>query len=104
MARLTTLAPRLACLRTTRQSISASVRMRGSGLQRERQRLMQANPLCVECYKQGIIRAWTQRDHIIPLCEGGEDTVRNTQGLCDECHAAKSALEETNRRGGGSSL
>ena len=78
--------------------------MRGSGLQRERDRLRQENPLCVECEKQGRITAWTQRDHIIPLADGGPDVYSNTQGLCDACHEAKSIKEDSNRRGGGASV
>ena len=30
-------------------------------------------------------------DHVIPLEKGGEDTEENCQGLCDECHKAKTA-------------
>lgn len=62
---------------------------------------MATDPLCVECEKRGIVRAWTQRDHIVPLHKGGTDEPWNVQGLCDECHAAKSAAEESNRRRGG---
>lgn len=45
------------------------------------------------CEAKGIITAATQRDHIIPLEEGGEDSDDNTQGLCDECHQGKSLQE-----------
>ncbi len=51
------------------------------------------NPLCVLCDAQGITRLATQRDHIKPLFEGGEDTDDNTQGLCEQCHDAKSEQE-----------
>lgn len=40
-----------------------------------------------------ITRLATQRDHIVPLHKGGEESDDNVQGLCDECHLAKSKLE-----------
>ena len=79
------------------QKNNEPTRMRGRKLQRERERLFRDNPLCVECEKRGIIRVATQRDHIVPLAEGGLDVPSNTQGLCDECHKAKVA--EESRRG-----
>lgn len=54
---------------------------------------MRANPLCGECAKLGIVRLWTQLDHIQALTNGGEDTEENCQGLCDEHHEAKTALD-----------
>jgi 5-methylcytosine-specific restriction enzyme A len=70
-------------------------RITGRKLQRERNRLFDDNPLCVGCQRRGIIRSATQRDHIIPLAEGGQDVPENTQGLCDECHKIKSEEERT---------
>lgn len=43
----------------------------------------------MHCLEQGRVRAWTQLDHIVALTNDGEDTDENTQGLCDECHEAK---------------
>ncbi len=45
------------------------------------------------CKAQGLIKLATQRDHIVPLAEGGSDTADNEQGLCVECHEAKSLAE-----------
>ena len=68
-------------------------RRRGRYLMAVRARMMWDNPLCSgpdsECEKAGRIRAWTQIDHIKPLGKGGDDVQSNRQGLCDECHAAK---------------
>lgn len=55
--------------------------------------LFQRNPLCVKCQSLGLVTLATQRDHIVALEEGGEDTDENTQGLCDPCHEAKSLAE-----------
>jgi 5-methylcytosine-specific restriction protein A len=64
-----------------------------------RAELLARDPLCAECRKAGRVRPATQRDHIVPLEEGGADDVSNTQGLCDECHAAKSQAEAQRGRG-----
>jgi 5-methylcytosine-specific restriction protein A len=64
-------------------------RIRGRRLQRIRHEMAWANPLCVECEKQGRIRAWTELDHKQPLTQGGLDIPTNRQGLCKECHRLK---------------
>jgi len=69
---------------------------KGDTLQRMRMELFRRNPLCVSCETHGRVTLATQRDHIIPLAEGGADTVENTQGLCVKCHDTKS-LEERER-------
>lgn len=97
---LTTLKPRVSTLRSaTGSSVTQAVRTRGSALQRERKQMIRDNPLCAWCDKRGIVRAGTQRDHIVPLCEGGQDTPANCQLLCDDCHRQKS-LEEAKARHG----
>lgn len=37
-------------------------------------------------------------DHVVPLCEGGSDTLDNMQALCPTCHAVKT---RTRGAGGG---
>lgn len=39
-------------------------------------------------------------DHIKPLHKGGTNARENLQGLCVECHKAKTALEHRDRLGG----
>jgi 5-methylcytosine-specific restriction protein A len=68
-------------------------RLRGRKLQRERERLFNEQPLCVECLKVGRDTPATQRDHIVPLAEGGEDARDNTQAICQACHDAKTKQE-----------
>ena len=74
--------------------MSTNVRIRGRELQRIRTRYQHANPLCVLCQAKGIVRAWTELDHIVPLGPaGGADTDDNRQGLCALCHDLKTRLE-----------
>ncbi len=68
-------------------------RIRGRRLQARRARFFADNPLCVECRKRGVVRVWTQLDHIIALDNGGLDVESNLQGLCDECHTIKTAKD-----------
>ena len=72
---------------------TATKRMTGRRLQAARAELFTANPLCVECSRLGRVKLATQRDHIIPLAEGGQDVPENTQGLCHDCHEGKSLAE-----------
>ncbi|MFA7487962.1 MAG: HNH endonuclease signature motif containing protein [Lysobacteraceae bacterium] len=68
-------------------------RVTGRRLQAERADLFRRQPLCVLCQARGIVRLATERDHIVPLSEGGEDVASNTQGLCADCHEGKSLAE-----------
>jgi len=101
MARLNTLKPTLATLGSTLVTASASVRMRGRALQRERAAMLRANPLCSGpdslCERYGIVREATERDHVVPLERGGAEHRSNAQMLCRECHAHKSARETRER-------
>lgn len=94
MAKLKALAPRLALVpsRLAPPPVNDHSRIRGRALQRIRTQHRYAQPLCVRCLERGIVRAWTQLDHVTALVNGGEessDPMRNRQGLCDECHDAK---------------
>lgn len=60
--------------------------------------LFQREPLCAVCKTQGLVVLATQRDHIQSLEEGGADDDDNTQGLCEECHEAKSLAERLRAR------
>ena len=71
----------------------APKRITGRKLQKLRAQLFAASPLCVECRRKGLVERATERDHIVPLSEGGEDIPSNVQGLCSPCHAAKSERE-----------
>jgi 5-methylcytosine-specific restriction protein A len=68
-------------------------RIRGRALQEIRKQHFARFPLCAECQKHGRITLATELDHIIALANGGkdfdEDAGTNRQGLCSECHEAK---------------
>lgn len=72
---------------------TATKRITGRKLQAMRAALFQRAPLCAECERNGRVTLATQRDHITPLAEGGEDNDGNTQGLCFACHETKSKAE-----------
>lgn len=72
---------------------TASKRTRGRALQRLRAELFERQPLCADCRRNGRVTLATERDHIVPLEEGGEDVESNVQGLCADCHDAKSKAE-----------
>jgi 5-methylcytosine-specific restriction protein A len=75
-------------------------RVRGSRLQKLRKQLFAKQPLCVLCLQMHPprVKASVIRDHIVPLAEGGQDVVENTQGLCAECSDAKTKQESQRGR------
>ena len=97
-------------LRTLKSRIQAAPSRIGEVQQVERitgRRLMERiarkrreQPLCRPCRERGVVRVWVHLDHIIPLHQGGPDTYENTEGLCAECHLAKSNAEASGRTGG----
>lgn len=55
---------------------------------------LDANPLCVECLKEGRHRVATIVDHIVPIKDGGKPLdPSNLQSLCWSCHTTKSNKE-----------
>lgn len=105
MPRLTTLKPVIAELgkveRAPWQSGNERRTLTGRALQRRREALFAREPLCRKCKERGRVRAATQRDHIVPLFEGGPEDESNEQPLCDECHAEKTQQESKRARGYG---
>lgn len=55
---------------------------------------------CECCNKAGRVTEATEVDHVTPKAEGGTDDLSNLQGLCPECHAAKSKAEASRGRNG----
>ena len=61
-----------------------------------RKRYLAANPICVECEREGKLTASTEVDHIIPH-QGDMDLFwdeDNWQALCKSHHSAKTARED----------
>lgn len=85
---------------TWTKRVEATKRITGRRLQKMRADLFTREPLCAECKKHGRITPATQRDHVIPLAEGGADDETNEQGLCDACHEIKSLAEAQRARYG----
>lgn len=79
-------------------------RVTGRRLQRMRAELFRDKPLCAKCLSLGRITPATERDHIVPLCEGGTDDRSNIQALCADCHEAKTQSEAQRARRGGSKV
>lgn len=61
----------------------------GREFRRARPRILARDPMCCSCH----INASTSVDHIIPRSLGGTDADENLEGLCETCHAHKTALE-----------
>lgn len=72
---------------------SAPKRLTGRRLQQLREALFREQPLCLLCKAAGRVVLATQRDHIVPLAEGGTDDPSNIQGLCADHHREKSLAE-----------
>lgn len=93
-----TLKPRVQTLSTaTAKSQTQAVRIRGNSLYAIRRKHFTAHPLCVTCEAEGRVRLATELDHIVPLWEGGHEADSNRQGLCEDCHKAKTAIEAARR-------
>lgn len=75
--------------------LNAAVRRwyRTARWKRLRAQAFAANPLCVECERAGVLREWTDLDHIIP--HKGDAALfwdpTNLQGLCIAHHTMKTA-------------
>ena len=82
-------------------SPSRAKRITGNSLIAIRRKHFAKQPLCVACKAAGFVRLATELDHITPLWAGGSESEANRQGLCKECHAAKSEREAKQRAGGG---
>ena len=60
-----------------------------------RAKVLQDQPLCVECQSRGVISEAKVVDHIIPIVKGGAALDEsNLQPLCHKCHNQKSARDK----------
>ena len=89
-----TLKPKLSTLRgPTPKSVTQTVRIRGSSLQKIRREKLLRNPACEECERKGLVTPAVVIDHVVPLFQGGAESDANRQSLCIPCHDEKSAGE-----------
>lgn len=69
---------------------------------KDRRLHLAANPLCVECIKEGIVSEATVSDHDKPIREGGDPwDWSNRRALCGRHHNQKSGREAHKRMGKG---
>ena len=66
-----------------------------------RARVIQENPLCEECLKDGRYTPAEQVHHVKPLSEGGTHDAGNLMALCSSCHSGITLGENNRRRGVG---
>lgn len=46
------------------------------------------NGTCVKCHgRSGLVNV--EKDHIVPVYQGGSDSIRNIQPMCGRCNSAK---------------
>jgi 5-methylcytosine-specific restriction endonuclease McrA len=101
--RLTTLKPRLATLKSGLRTLTTRDTLRWSGRKRQEwaAKVLHREPLCRPCDKAGRVSASVHAEHILPLEFGGTYADDNGQGICEDCHKAKSACETRMRMAGG---
>jgi 5-methylcytosine-specific restriction protein A len=58
-----------------------------------RELLFSRDPMCAICRTLGLRVLATERDHKVPLAEGGSDDQENEQGLCSPHHREKTLAE-----------
>lgn len=68
-------------------------RIGGRKRQALRKALWESDPHCAHCRRLVDLAGEWERDHVVPLSEGGTEDVSNTQVLCLDCHAEKSLSE-----------
>jgi 5-methylcytosine-specific restriction protein A len=73
-------------------------RLRGRAGVKQRAEVRREEPLCRICLAHGRTSATTQVDHIRSLASGGSNDRSNLQGLCGDCHDAKSKAERAEAR------
>ena len=62
----------------------------GSRWKRLRLMVLARNPMCQICKTKPSEHV----DHIVAKADGGDDSMKNLQGLCQSCHSRKTAKEQ----------
>jgi len=66
---------------------NAGKRGYGGTWRKAREWKLRRNPICEECLSRGEVVAASEVHHIVPLDEGGANTLENLMSLCRRCHA-----------------
>lgn len=53
------------------------------------------NGLCQQCLRNGVVKSFYAVDHIKPKAKGGKDEDSNLECICKQCHATKTAREDS---------
>ena len=72
---------------------SAAARGYGARWRKLRKLVLHDDPICAVCH----VAASEEVDHILPKASGGMDELSNLQGICERCHAEKTAQENGDR-------
>ncbi len=70
---------------------SAAKRGYGGTWRRVRRMVLNEQPLCVECQRNGRVTIATDVHHVTPLRDGGENAADNLEPLCHSCHSRVTA-------------
>jgi len=73
---------------------SAAKRGYDAKWRRLREIVLERDPLCRECKRQGRIEMATDVDHIKALASGGTNAMSNLQSLCHACHSRKTVAQD----------
>jgi 5-methylcytosine-specific restriction protein A len=76
-------------------------RLQGDTWMRLRAKVLADEPRCRPCLEAGRPTLAEEVDHIQPLSEGGTHDRVNLQGICRDCHKAKTDEERRRRLGQG---
>src|SRR6187399_109258 len=104
-ARLTMLSPRVGTARLSRVrslTVSGSQRLRGGEIRKLKRMVAKRSGgqcECARCQANGSRLPAQEFDHIIPLWEGGGDSLDNLAHLNRDCHARKTRADERRRLG-----
>jgi 5-methylcytosine-specific restriction protein A len=72
---------------------SAHARGYGARWRKLRKLVLHDDPICAVC----CVQASQEVDHVLPKGSGGMDALSNLQGICERCHAEKTAQENSTR-------
>lgn len=75
-----------ACARANRPARAATRHTGNSSYRRLRARVLKANPACAYCGRPA-----TEVDHIVPVSQGGTNTIHNLAPACTACNRRKGA-------------